>query len=388
MDLTRTRAEKARYHKVRAKRLFPLLVFANFVFALGAGMGVVIGEFGGFLLFATGLYWIPSKVRRARAGHLLREAAFTQPFAEEVLPEARRRGGFVLFLRAFDPERRMTRYEGADTEFGAPEAEMAARPIEALLVALASREVPILTLTDPQTIEPLQGAYRFAGVPEPWDAFVLNLIREARLVVLYLSSISPGILTEIGLLLQAAAKDKTIVIVHRRLIAPAPVAEAVRATLATFPYVVREDDTCSDSRTAERRLRAKFLGCVRALSATDVAGRPLLANTDSGIPLFTPSFSEQIRRFLQGPVLRAGMFVMIFPFLQSGITVYLDISTDKTWSEFPGLLYLWFVLIVFFTFPKPLHLAYLVGSSSGMRTGESSSLIARLFGTGHRPTRI
>lgn len=320
-DLARERQGREAFHRERARKLLPWLIAANLSPPLGVALGVLLAfataNLAAVMFTATAVWWIPGKVRKRRAGHLLKAAAFAQPFAEEVIGEARRRSGFVLFLRAFDPEREMTRYRGPNAELGSPETGPAARPIEALLVDLTPPEVPILALPDPRVGEPLPGAYRFHSISGEWQAFVRTLIGEARMVVLHLTSLSPGVRTEIELLRSAEAERRTLVVVANGLRAEsAPDAEAARAALAAFPYVVRERVPTLRTRRAERGLRAAVLEGLRAMSPTDREGRPLLRTDGADAPLFTPAFPVRVWHFLRGPALWAAMLLGIFFLLE------------------------------------------------------------------------
>ena len=167
-----------------------------------------------FLVLVAAAWSLVSWTRLNASYHMRLAAGYGQSTAEEILQDPlSRTDGFALLLRGFDVEHTSVTYTGVNVDAGAHEARLSARPIEALLVQLFN--IPLLTLVDPRAPNPLAGAHRFAHVPNNWVKLIRELAQSARIIVIHIASITPGIETELSLLRDTGSGHKTVVIVDR-----------------------------------------------------------------------------------------------------------------------------------------------------------------------------
>jgi hypothetical protein len=83
------------------------------------------------------------------------------------------------------------------------------------LTEILHKDISLISLPNPQNPVPLPGAYRFLNTPADWKEFIRNLLANSKLIFLYITFPSPGIITEVNILKAGQYLDKTIVIFGR-----------------------------------------------------------------------------------------------------------------------------------------------------------------------------
>ncbi|RYE59211.1 MAG: hypothetical protein EOP48_01570 [Sphingobacteriales bacterium] len=214
------RASSYRSHRDKARKLF-------FLNVLLSGLGYTILLVSGVLFFhlsgIVGLLLIwpflwficiyqISRLKKRRVTQLLIAKGSQIRYAEEILAAGQ---PYAVFLRGFEKER-----NDLDHDYFGDESlsvQVNARRIEETIVNTLNEEVSLLTLSDPRHGAPLPGAHRFKQIPDEWEAFIQNLLNEAKVIFLHLTSFSPGIMVELNMLNRRFREGKTIIIVGKTL---------------------------------------------------------------------------------------------------------------------------------------------------------------------------
>jgi cbb3-type cytochrome oxidase subunit 3 len=123
---------------------------------------------------------------------------------------------FALFLRGFQEEKR-----SFQTMFIVPVStkrpDRATRWIESEIVdQLDRRGKKTFCIANPSDTFLLPGAVRLAARPDAWQSEVRALAKESDVIVIYLSSASQGLQTELDLLQTEKLTDRTIVVASKR----------------------------------------------------------------------------------------------------------------------------------------------------------------------------
>ena len=242
-------------------------------------------------------------------------AGYAQPSAEEVLQRAREEGRhFVLFLRGFDMELKDVTYDGINVEVGSREAEIHARPIEALLVEMLNEDVPLIALTNPLVTGPLQGAYRFEAVPADWKQFLNELLPEASLIILHLTSLSKGILDEVELLKNPSYQRKTVVIVGRNIaFENTDAGKWFQRMLSKFDHIIFQQNSLVWSAEQERQFHSRLLTCLQEVLRNYQDGKSIVREDATNFTLTTLYWPGKLWDFMKGPMLGSlGLLALFF----------------------------------------------------------------------------
>jgi hypothetical protein len=302
-------------------------------------------------------------VRSRAANHLRLAAGYEQPTAEEILSDpAKVTNGFVVFLRGFELERSHIKYEGVNTDFGRREAELRARPIEALLVEVLA--VPLVSLADPRTAELMAGAHRFSNPPEDWVALVEGLAQSARAIVMHFSSVTPGIATELALLRASSLNSKTVIIVDRGLGSlsnRSGISEAING----FEHVVFQGTLRPWSQSEERSFQKRLLRELAKFDKED--DKPLLTGN---IPsLVTPTALSRALDFIRGPLIGSAVCSLILLFVLLFYALASEKSIAAAATEALNILVWWPVALGILILAKGYFLAIKSAGASGWKHG-------------------
>lgn len=125
---------------------------------------------------------------------------------------------FALYLRGFEKEARSLRGL-SPLPIPAKRPDKATRWIESEIVdALKQRNRKVFCIANPSDTFLLPGAIRIRADPKNWLSEVTELAHEAEIVVVYLSSISPGLIAEIDLLRREDMANKSVLVVRNKLL--------------------------------------------------------------------------------------------------------------------------------------------------------------------------
>ena len=144
---------------------------------------------------------------------------------------------WVLFLRGFGEEGR-----SIETLMSMPlsskRVDKATRWMEAAIVdEFGNRDTKVFCVTNPSDALLLPGALRLAVPEASWMTDVENLAVAARIVVIYVSALSGGLMLELDLLRRGELMRKSIVVVSRRIDG------AAVTSGGNFPRVIRGPST-------------------------------------------------------------------------------------------------------------------------------------------------
>lgn len=308
--LQQSRKDKYRYHRRRAKFLLVPTVIVNAVlaFAMFAGTLALLARLRNaptLIVLAILCRWIAKKIRWRRSMHRRLAAGYAQLSAEEVLKRVREEGRhFVLFLRGFDLELKNVSYDGINIEVGSREAEIHARPIEALLIEMLNEDVPLIALTNPRVSGPMEGAYRFETVPANWKQFIEELLPEAALIILHLTSLSEGILDELELLNNPLYLRKTAIIVGRNLaFENGDDGKWFQRMLHQFDYVVFQQSSLVWSPQQERQFHSRLLTCLQEILRNYQDEKSIVRVDSTNFTLTTLYWPSKLWDFMKGPML-------------------------------------------------------------------------------------
>jgi hypothetical protein len=315
----RSREYKSRRHWWRAKFLLVPTVVVNAVLAyvmlhgllaMGTRQNTLASTYAAQALVCR---WVAKRIRARRSMHRLLAAGYAQPSAEEVLDVIKHKGRqYALYLRGFELEQRDIIYNGVNVDVGSREAEIYARPIEALLIEMLREDVPLIALHNPRVSGPMEGAYRFEFVPADWKPFVSELLYSATLVVLYLSSLSEGILYEIELLKHPSCLGKTVIIVGRNLAYESGSgARWFQGMLHKFDRVVFEQSVSVWSRQQEEQFHSRLLACLQEMERTNQSGESVTRPGVMNFTLATLSWPTRLWDFMKGPMLGSLCFLAV-----------------------------------------------------------------------------
>lgn len=252
--------------------------------------------------------------------------------------EARGRG-FALFLRGFEAERQSLNYTGGGVfdEVGSGEADLRARPFEALLVQVLNPEVPLVTLSDPRDPAPMAGAYRFERIPPDWKRFVCELLPDAFPIVLYLTFLTDGIKAELELIkFSGYSKEnirgyppKTLIVVSRHLVdMNSPRVASIREHLVGCGHVVFEQHGLSWSREEERQFHDRLRRGFAVLQGNAPQQHPIRRADVVNFPLYTPSRFDMFLKFIKGPLAGGAVFSFL---------LIIAVSLGEDWTAFYSL---------------------------------------------------
>ena len=214
------RVAKAAWHENRAQRLLPLVGTAIVVSILTVP----------FLLMVIAAFFYPAHlpviplwgvaiaaawtIRRRRESHLRSAAGLRQVPGERIVEQAiKANAPLILYLREFDLERQDLEAPSSLVSFG---SDRIRRSVEAALLESVESATAIVALTDPTDPNPIQGVHRFSEIPASWQELVEQLIRASTVIVVYFSTLSGGISTELNLIRRCGRSDATLLIAKTR----------------------------------------------------------------------------------------------------------------------------------------------------------------------------
>lgn len=345
--LPEIRAALYRKSRGKARKLFWLILLSNlFTYILVFTLGLFITSFAGPLAAAFTVA-IPflimmsrvGKIREKRFQALLTARGCRQEFAEEVLRKKKR---FSVFLRSFGYERanRVLDDDGMGGETDSIGVRVFSGAVEKLLVEIQRKDIALLALSDPVSPEPLPGVYRFYDEPLDWQGFIQNLLPNARVIFLYLSSFSPGIAIELEILKTQQGARKTIIIVSREFAAfQSRQGQELLLKLSAFAYVVFEQWepyrwTINRreriwTRRQERSFHQRLRQCLIELEQSQ--DEQIIEGTKKKYRLETPPRFIKELRFVKGPVIWGSITYLIFVAWRM-IDMY-GIPEDIFWKE-------------------------------------------------------
>lgn len=361
-----------------------LFYITNFFLAITivAGLGLLISSgMGAYLLVTAFFWWLNSKCRSLMVLHLRSAAGYSQTSAEEVLLEKR---PYALFLRGFDEEGQMMRPK-FEAEIGSHEASVYARPVEALILEMLGKRVPLLALPDPRNPEPLPGAYRFKKVENDWIDLISKIAFDAKAIFLYLSSNSTGVSIELGLLQRMNLYRKTVLIVSRKMaVQNSAEGERIVKEYSIFKNIVFEQLMPGkwkkkDEIDFQQRLKNTLMTLA---TGVDSDGLLLVEDSRKHYTLTTKSLKERIIYFLQGPIFWATNLFIAFLLLQ--IYAALNSNEVETLIE-QNLLFIilfWPLGVLIFTILKAFFLFQVKNFRSG------SNFSTRIFQKKNKLTNV
>jgi hypothetical protein len=384
----RSRSLKQRFHMRRAKfwKILLLLLIASVVFPLTllfaispfTSLAMFVSEvfsnhkyskihdaltkFVGSLILAPAVisfgWWVLVNIREIRSRHVRLAAGYAQIPAEEALANVRSAGHpFGLFLRGFEWEAASTIYYGPNPEIGSREAEIYARYVEALLVEMLNEDVPLVALADPKDPEPMAGVYRFEGVPDNWEQFIGELLPDAFPIVMYLTSFTSGIRTELRLISPPLYSSKTVIVVGRSLaIKNSPDGEEVLKFLEGFSHIVFEQIDKDWSREQEMEFHSRLQETLQVLESCSLAKLDIVRKGGGNFTVNTPTRLQGVINFMKGPTLGASFILTIMLFIQWLIG---DLKVNNSLSLIGRLFLTWLVFILGLSVAKGL--TYILG---------------------------
>lgn len=325
---------------------------------------MLLGSFIWFRWLVPFSLWMISNVRDIRNAHLRLASGYAQRSAEEILYARGDGGSFGLFLRGFDFEAQSRTYSGLNPELGSEEAQIYARPVEALLVEMLSEEVPLVALPDPREPEPLPGIFRFENVLTNWVEFINGLLPDAFPIIVHLTSLTPGIKLEISILKSSGHSKKVLVIVSRNLVTESGLADEQHLeALDGFNHIVFEQRHEIWSREEEIQFHSRLRECLRALERENQDKPPLIRAPAANIRAITPTLGASLLHFLKGTALSAyilsvsmiTLYFIISLLVRDGLplslNLFLSIVTSTIWA--------WPVFFIVLTATKAI--AYVLG---------------------------
>ncbi len=318
-------------------------------FPISRTLLMLVGGYAWFRWLVPFSLWMVGNVRDIRNTHLRLATGYAQRSAEEILDARGDGGSFGLFLRGFDFEAQSRTYSGLNPELGSEEAQIYARPVEALLVEMLDEEVRLVALPDPRDPEPLPGIFRFENVPTNWVEFINELLPDAFPIIVHLTSLTPGIKLEISILKSSGHSKKVLVIVGRNLVAESGLADEQHLeALAGFNHIVFEQRHEVWSREEEIQFHYRLGECLRALERENQDKHPLIRAAMANIKALTPTSGASLLRFLKGSALSAyilsvslitlyfiiSLLVGGWPTLSLNLLLHIGVSTIQAWPVF------------------------------------------------------
>lgn len=258
-------------------------------------------------------------------------AGYAQPSAEDVLEVIKDEGRhYALYLRRFESEHRNITYDGLNVEVGSREAEIYARPIESLLIEMLREEVPLIALSNPMVSGPMGGAYRFESVPTNWQQFVSELLPDASLVVLHLTSLSGGILDELELLKNPSCSAKTVIIVGRNLAHEGGSdGRWFQRMLYKFDRVIFQQRSSAWSPREEKQFHSRLLASLQEVEHANQNRRSITRPGAVNFTLTTSYWPTKLWDFMKGPILGSlcllapiCLFIIIYSSMPAGPGVH------------------------------------------------------------------
>jgi tetratricopeptide (TPR) repeat protein len=179
---------------------------------------------------AYGIFWY-REIRRARQISQYREehlrlvasrsedARQLHRIASSLLTLCRQQGRpFCLFLRNFDLEAYVRSGHEPDGEERLVSMSLDnSGPIERKLAAALTSRMPVIGIANPSIIRP---DYRHA-IPklelpnDTWRESLAGLVRDAALIVMHLSKLSPGVSVELGALMDHRKNNQTVILIPK-----------------------------------------------------------------------------------------------------------------------------------------------------------------------------
>lgn len=316
-QLPEFREKRRRVHRRRARWWIVGMLLANGLVGIAVVWGLIrAAQVGAASVFISifGLAWAIAAFMRARYAREKRKAeGYAQPFADEVLQDPDKAPQpFALFLRSFEMEKESNLYRGANEDAGAADATLEARSVENAIVAVLN--LPIVGLADPREPEPMPGVHRFSQVPEDWLSLIHRLVRDSKLIVMHLTSLTPGIVTEIEHVRTSGNAAKTLIVIGRGVRAVKAVAEdQLRDLISTFPNVVREQLGPTWSRAEERTFQTRLVAALTRIEHVS-PGKSFIQNR-AELPLTIPHFAKRVMRFVLGPLITVVVLYALLGFL-------------------------------------------------------------------------
>jgi hypothetical protein len=335
----RSRRLKRYFYSLVANLMFVGLLLAAGIFYFGilAGVYALYQGHGPASLVIMLCFWLAKHARAKGVVYRRRALGFAQPSAEEVFANVGRNSRkFALFLRGFDAEHQSLTYSGAGMvdEISFAEAELSARPFEAVLTKMLDKDMPLIALSNPEEAAPMSGAYRFEKIPTDWEQFLVELLPDAFPVFMYVTSWTAGLQRELWLIRNSSQeettvsnhREKTIIVISRRLATKNdPRGKNIRATLSEYPHVIFEQQGREWSRKHERLFYGRLRRRLRLLEENTQGGHIISNTNPANFPLSTPRRFNFLLAFFKGPALLSAAYVGLAVFI---VTVAIFCSGD------------------------------------------------------------
>jgi hypothetical protein len=266
------------------------------------------------------------KLRRKRLFTLLVLEGYKQESAEEILASGRR---YAVYLRGFKYENSSMGEFGISEGLGEETESLGIRirpaHIEVLISKILNQDISLISLPDPQTPLPIAGAHRFLNPPADWETFIKNLLAKADPIFLYITSFTPGIVTELKMLTENKWLHKTILIVGRGIPLHEILSNKILSQAQLYKNIIYETGARQWTRKHEKTLKKNLTQRLANYEQrTDQKGN-IVNGAIKKIPLIMPS-----RWYIAFKFFIASLFWFTTALMFSSMVIYPE---AKSWDQ-------------------------------------------------------